>query len=417
MSEDHTGQGACLPPMVTNLPEKWPSEGILTHRLESEHGTDFAINAFKAHRESFMMEKDFEEIASLGIKLVRLPVHWGAFADALAPISKELYGSHNPVLDTVIVPDPFYKDNASLVTIPRAFLQDILLKAQRHGLKVVLDLHAFPGGAQLGTYNSIWPSKPVFWNERVRVGTVGQRLVDAGSWIAQALIDWIQSLDDTQRAAVAGVCFMNEPAHMNKWARFANESDVMAWLADVGGKFRASNLPGQGMKLYMNIMDTGFKDFEGEAVPWFLRTFSREERHIWATADTHWYAAWTSGTCDGRTLPGGAYVCDAPEQDVLDISAGCAKGEVENMHIRFGDGLISFSEVSVGTFEDARYACKDKRVTSTFLNEMMVRFKESDVESFFWSWRMPYAPVFEPGWSLKWLAGLEEPASARPKCR
>eukprot|EP00930_Biecheleria_cincta_P058857 TRINITY_DN44657_c0_g1_i1.p1 TRINITY_DN44657_c0_g1~~TRINITY_DN44657_c0_g1_i1.p1 ORF type:complete len:791 (+),score=144.83 TRINITY_DN44657_c0_g1_i1:28-2373(+) len=417
MSEGHTGQGACLPPMVTNVPEKWPSEGILAHRLRAENGTDFAIKVFKAHRESFMKDKDFEDIASLGIKLVRLPLQWGAFADALAPISKELYGSHDPVHDTVIVPDPFYKDDASLATIPRSFIEDILLKAQKHGLKVVLDIHAFPGGAQLGTYNSVWPMKPVFWKERAKVGTLGQRLVDAGSWIAQALIAWIQSLDATKRAVVAGVCFMNEPAHMNRWENFAKDEDVLAWLAGVADMFRTSKLPQQGVKLYMNIMDTGFKDFNGVAVPWFNKTFTIQERYAWAVADTHWYAAWTAGKCDGRTVPGGAYMCDSPKQSVLGTAAGCVKGEVQNMRTRFGRGLIAFSEISVGTFEDARYACKDRGVTSVLLDEMMIRFKNSDVQSFFWTWRMPFAPVFEPGWSLRWLAGLEEPVSARQACR
>lgn len=417
MSTDNVGQGACLPPMVTYLPEKWPSEGILTSRLQAERGSDLTIQAFKAYRDSFITDKDLQQIASLGIKNLRVPINWAAFAEALAPISKEVYGSHDPVYDTVIVPDPFYKDEAKLATIPRKFLEDFLVRAKRHGLKVVLDLHAFPGGAQLGTYNGIWPLDPVFWQERDRVGTVGYNLTDAGSWVAQALITWIQNLDDSKRAVVAGVCLMNEPAHMNRWQEFANDTLVREWLAGAGNMFRLSTLPGQGMKLYMNIMDTAFKDFPNETVPWYLQTFSHEERHAWVVSDSHWYAAWTNGVCDGRTKEGGAYTCDDPAEAVIATTAGCIRGEVENMQIRFGDSLMSISEMSVGTFEDARQACKDKRVTSIFLNEMMFRFNEADVQPFFWTWRMPYGPVFEPGWSLKSLAGLEEPPSARLACR
>ena len=42
--------------------------------------------------------------------------------------------------------------------------------------------------------------------------------------------------------------------------------------------------------------------FEHSAVPWFLQTFTKEEQKTWAVADVHWYVAWSSGDCDGRSV-------------------------------------------------------------------------------------------------------------------
>jgi hypothetical protein len=54
-------------------------------------------------------------------------------------------------------------------------------------------------------------------------------------------------------------------------------------------------------------------------------------------------------------------------------------------------------------------ACNDPSVLNAFLEEQVSAMKAANIESFFWTWRMPYGPVFEPGWSLKHLSGLEEP--------
>lgn len=34
--------------------------------------------------------------------MVRLPITWAAFADALAPLDQKIYASHDPKKDTVI---------------------------------------------------------------------------------------------------------------------------------------------------------------------------------------------------------------------------------------------------------------------------------------------------------------------------
>lgn len=113
-----------------------------------------------------------------------------------------------------------------------------------------------------------------------------------------------------------GLTLMNEPAHTNAWSHFADERDVLQWLSATAQDFRGSKLPGYGVKLYVNIIETAFSQplgprnwcclalrFENSAVPWFSETFTKEERETWAVADVHWYVAWSNGACDGRTAP------------------------------------------------------------------------------------------------------------------
>ena len=156
-SVDEAGQGACLPPAVTQLDKPWPSEGHLTYRLNQTKGSKFAVKALTAHRHSFIGETDLAAIRDLGLSVVRVPITWAAFADALVPLDQKIYGSHNPHNETVIVPDPFYNDRAAFATIPRDWLAELLRRCTEHGLRALIDLHAFPGGAALGTYNGVWP--------------------------------------------------------------------------------------------------------------------------------------------------------------------------------------------------------------------------------------------------------------------
>eukprot|EP00930_Biecheleria_cincta_P082550 TRINITY_DN72263_c0_g1_i1.p1 TRINITY_DN72263_c0_g1~~TRINITY_DN72263_c0_g1_i1.p1 ORF type:complete len:584 (-),score=115.12 TRINITY_DN72263_c0_g1_i1:139-1890(-) len=419
MSLHGQGQGACLPPLVKYVEQKWPSEGILTNNLRKSHGDEYVVKAFAAHRSEFIPVDDFSIIASLGIKMLRLPLSWAAFADALAPIDHELYGTHNPDKDMVIVPDPFYKDTAAFVTTPREQLEDVLRKAAQNGLKVLIVLHNFPGGAQQGTYNGVWPLEPMFWKQEQSFGPNRNRLSELGTWIAKALVDWVVGLDEAAQAGVGGITMMNEPAHMNRFKHFADENVVLDWLASAAQNFRTSKLPSKGIKLYMNIMDSAFKNFDETVVPWFWNTFTEEERKTWVVADNHWYAAWATRECDGRSIEGGAYECTDSRADISAVMHGCIKGQAKLMLERFGSegALLAFSELSAGTFEDARHACKDRRETGMFVEEILARLAASGIQGFFWTWRMPYGPTFEAGWSLKWLLGLEKTDGESNVCR
>ncbi|CAE7250949.1 exgA [Symbiodinium pilosum] len=391
-SEHREGQGRCLPPLLHHVNEPWPSEGVLAFRLNASMGTKQTTRIFQAHREEFFQKEELQEIVRSGIDTIRLPLTWAAFADAL---------------ETALVPDPFYPDIAAFATIPRAELASFLRHAARNGATVILDIHAFPGGSQQGTYNGIWPNRPAFWTENSKVGNPVP-LTEVGRWIVQALIQWAETLDPEAKKGIKGLTLMNEPAHFNAWTHFAQEDDVLSWLSEAADDFRKSMLPVQGVKLYVNMIETAFSQFERSAVPWFLKTFSQEEREQWAIADVHWYVAWDSGHCDGRTVKGGAFSCSAPLADVRGKLNWCAHDASSRLRHLFGKGLVAVTEFSAGTFHQARYACSDSKVVRAFLEEQVKAFRSDQIEPFFWTWKMPFGPNFEPGWSLKYLLGLEK---------
>ena len=43
-----------------------------------------------------------------------------------------------------------------------------------------------------------------------------------------------------------------------------------------------------------------------------------------------------------------------------------------------------------------------------FLDEQLKAFEKADIHNYFWSWRMPQGKNFQPGWSFKYIMGLEE---------
>merc|ERR1719223_865060 len=419
------GQGACLPPLVPGpLDEPWPSEGILAHRLNQSHGSDYAIHAFTQFREHFVTEEDFRQIADLGIKTVRIPITWAFFADALAPLDQDVYGSHDPDTEAILVPDPYYSSNISMVTVRRKWFAELLHKAADHGLRVILDMHAMPGGSSDGTYSGIWPLEPVFWHANATMGGGVTPLIQIGTWITMAMIKWVESLTDLlQRGAIWGVCFMNEPAHLSgigaKWGRFATSDQVLGWVEEYSNMFRASSLPGNGVRLYIQLIETAWASgevFEREVPTWYENTFTHEERYQWAVIARLFYTAWG---CNGNIVQGAMYQCDQPLHEIRAMLNTCTSTYAENF-ARIFKGKRAVTEWSLGSAPDANIACSNPDVLRVLFEENVQAFAKIDVEDqiepVFWSWKMPYGPKFQPGWSLRYFAGLSEMSDSNGRC-
>lgn len=418
------GQGACLPPLLTGpLDKPWPSEGILVNRLHNSDGS--AEEIFTAFRQSFITEKDFEDIASLGIKTIRIPFTWSMFADALAPIDKKAYGSHDPDWETVVVPDPYWVDDIKQVTIPRKWFKGRLQMAADHGLKVILDLHTMPGGSSDGTYSGVWPLRPVFWDKNAALGNGSVPLRQVGVMIVQALVDFIQNdcADLLAVGAIWGICFMNEPAHLSgtsgKWGRFATPDEVIHDISLYGNMFRHSNLPSSGVRLYIQLIETAWSnanDFDKQTTEWYHSFFTSKERYTWAVISRHFYTAWG---CNGAITQGASYQCDEPIDKIRSVLNTCISGFASDFAMKF-HGLRAVTEWSLGSHWDANMACTNSDVLRTIFEENVRAFAliepEIQIEPVFWSWKVPYGAKFQPGWSLKSFAGMAELSASDGSC-
>lgn len=263
-------------------------------------------------------------------------------------------------------------------------------------------------------------------------GNTSIRLRDLGVEIAKKLFEWVAALPEKERSAVMGVSPMNEPAHLS-WGsgEWASVQDVLEWYGEVGALFRASGLGDEGVKLYVQLIDTAFpmqnSTQEGHHAflkvsgDWFHKTFTEAEQKSWAVMDNHWYAAWSGQECSGRAkgVTGGAYNCGDSEEKIKNILLGenCAGPWAKEFHDAFPH-LKAISEFSIGTFFEADKACKDRYSLDIFLDTQVSTWNKYNIEPFFWTWRVPFGPEFEPGWSLKFILGLEKPQTDLNKvCR
>lgn len=408
-----------MPPLLTKVNKTWPSEGVLVKRLIDEGGEAHAIDVFTAFRHSFVTESDFRKMAELGVKTVRLPINWGAFADALAPIAPDVYGKFNAKNTTVVVPDPYYVDEVKLVTLPRDFLEDLIIRGHRHGLKFLVDMHAYPSGNAKGTFNTVWPNEPVFWHKNARIGK-DVRLTDVGFMVVDAFLGWADSLQGEAKAGLAGVTLMNEPAHLAGFTpqdkTYCTVEELLSWLGAGTKKYLSSDLPSKGIKLYMNVMETAFPGMQLSKYvkPWWESITTAEQRNTVAVIDRHWYVAWMGTGGAASTLGSGvAITCDAPLEEVVKAMKK-ALWTFEKRIAANANGLVATSEFSSTTYLDAALACDDLDVTRAWLEAQMDVFNRLNVEPFFWTWKMPYGPNFERGWSLKFIAGLQEGPAPHP---
>ncbi|CAK0827489.1 unnamed protein product, partial [Prorocentrum cordatum] len=409
------GQGACLPPGLPRAGEPWKSEGTLTKQL----GED-AVSAITEFRNTYITEDDWRQAAAAGITSVRVPITWAAFADALAEAAPDAYGKHDPDLDTVIVPDPFYSESLAFATIPRNFLRTILDNASRHNLTVIWGgrwIHCFMGGSSNGTYNGIWPNSPQFWQGHFNIGNTSTSLTEAGIWIVQALIRWVEEgLSHEQRNTISGLCLMNEPAHLSWGEGWADQEQTLDWVRRAMDLFRWSSLPQRGVSLYVNLVETAFRisseGFEQTFSSWWREHTSAEERSSWAVMDLHKYWAWDpdcSGCDEWRAngQPVCAWTSDTPGDEVQAKLRGCIARWRDRVSATLPDGLTAISEFSAGTWRRGSTAVRALDLTRAYFQMQVQAFREISIEPFFWNWKMPYGPTFQSGWSLKSLLGIE----------
>lgn len=273
------------------------------------------------------------------------------------------------------------------------------------------------GGSSNGTYTGIWPNSPQFWQGHFKIGNTSTSLTEAGIWVVQALIRWVEEgLSHEQRSTIAGLCLMNEPGHLSWGGDWADQEQMLGWVGRAINLFRWSTLPKLGIRLYLNLVETAFRStsegFEQTFSSWWTSHTSADERSTWAVVDLHKYWAWDPACsgCDEWGADGQpvcAWTCGTPRSEVDEKLRGCIVRWRDRLSTVLPDGLKSISEFSAGTWHHGPTACRDVDLTRAYFQMQADAFKEIDIEPFFWNWKMPYGPIFQTGWSLKSLLGIE----------
>jgi hypothetical protein len=430
----------------TDVPEfTWTSETNLIQQLQQRGYGDTQVAAlFQSHRAGYLRDRTnqvddlnatFARLAELGIRNVRLPVTWAiTYPDrsyTIDPGRGRAKVTVPATTDVVLIQDPFYPE-LKWASIPVADILRVLQAASRHGVKILIDVHAFPGGSSDGTYNGIWPLQPSFWN--TGDGDDGPLYQQNFRTIVGNLIAWAESLyslpDRSYADGLGGLTAMNEPAHLmgipaarcsdGSWG-ISSYEDVLATLALAVEDFRGSSLPGRGVKLYMNVIETMFPtsmtsdQIYAALGDWWRGVTSDGERHAWAVLDIHHYFAWDPSCNNCLT--------DFVEDDVV-VQAGfdemrsCSAAWYLTIRQNLGldaDDLFATTEFSAGANSDTWQSCASgvaqpasprnhAAYRNAVLEYQVEDAQQAGIDAFFWTWTIPYNANYQNEWALEDIA-------------
>lgn len=469
-SPDHAKVGICLPPLHVGQEgaPAWQAETDLLGNLVHQVGMAQAIKIFHAHRTSFVTEYDFQRLAQLGVKHVRVPLSW-CFTDARPDDinTTDTSTAYSKLLqERFTCKDPFYGEkevNAQWPAIPRSLIIQLLRLCAKYDITASLDLHTYPGATSPGTFSGLWPRAPRFWHHDNPQSEGGG---DVGRQLLRDFIQWMEAMardDPVAFSGLRGISPMNEPAHLAGLFRHTErdylpplpqqQADayleelngqgdvyipdgphlrVLLWLRDATEIFRSSQLPGLGKQLHLNVHESFLspeavrKDILDEKdgkqrhdliASWWSKTTSYKERKSWAVLDMHHYHAWDQG-CTGASdgPPVGNYTCsnvDARTKTLARCTEWAAMfRKVVTKHCGEGTQLMS-GEFSASTHHKVRHACNDIDSLQATYTAQMEAAQASAVEMYYWSYKMPFGGAFKSAWSFSQLMYLLG-ASDRP---
>jgi len=428
---------------TTEVPDfTWTSETNMIQQFLELGYTDRQIeDLFKSHRANYLrnrmndidnLDRLFSRLRVLGIKQVRLPITW-AITYPNHPYTIDPGHGGEPIVvpattQMTLIQDPFYP-NLKWASVPIGEVMQVLKAASHHGVKVLLDIHAYPGGSSDGTYNGIWPLQPEFWNTGL---DRNNRPIyqDNFRTIFQNLITWAEGLyrlrDRSYADGLGGLTAMNEPAHLmgipqarcsdGSWG-IASYQDVLDTLALAVADFRRSSLPRHNVELYMNVIETMFPttmtgdQIYGAVGEWWKSITTEKDRRKWAILDIHHYFAW-DGRCNACLQD---HVKDGLiEQAGFDQMRKCSDDFYltirEKLDLGSNDRLAT-SEFSASDNSNTYKSCASGKAKPTtprnyksfrnaILQYQIDDAKQAGIDLYFWTWTIPYNDNYQNEWSL-----------------
>ena len=145
---------------------------VMTRTMYQELGKERADAFFKTYHDVFITDADFRYLSSIGMNVVRIAVNYRFFEDDMNPLQYRPEGFH-------------YLDKA--VAFGRA-----------HGIYIILDLHALPGGQNYRWHSDNNSGSALLWEHR----DFQKRTIALWKHIAQHYKD---------EPVIAGYDLINEP--------------------------------------------------------------------------------------------------------------------------------------------------------------------------------------------------------------
>ena|GEM_PF-6467151 len=473
-----TGKSTVFAKNLGSADFNWASETDLIRQYMQLGYTDEQIaNFFQIHRDNYLLREtgdiktlddNFKKLKSLGITLVRLPVTWAIQYDHPYTLTGTngftvTIPASNAANSIQLIKDPFYPD-LKWASIPVSQIENILTSAQKYGIKVVIDIHSYPGGsAGDNSYSGILPRVPKFWSANTP---------ENFHTIFNTMILWAEGLaikNPTAFQGLGGLSPMNEPAHLlgprlnhETWpcdtaadwglTSYQPVLDTLAISVKDFNNSTLSKLPDHSVKLYMNIIESIFD--KGDPLQlignWWRGITSADDRRAWAVLDIHHYAAWDPENCldpekDANGNPitnaNGIYkykYLDKNTNGTYTINpAGFAfitqsAGWFTSLRSKLGlstDGLLATSEFSASTRWNLWNSCtsglakdnkgNDMNITNSlplrnsFLEAQTAAANSSSakVALFFWTWMIPYNSNYRNEWDYYSICSSNNPPS------
>lgn len=364
----------------TELIDPWLSEGALLGTTAARIGDEATIAAMETHRETYITEYDFQDMAANGVEYARLAFGWWAFAS-----------NPSSVETTTLIPDPCYPE-LKFATVPGSFLTSLMEQAGRHNIKILFDLHAMPCGSSDGTYNGIYPNKPVFYSNASQLGldVVGN------------MMDWWKDLSSDLKDVVHGFTVLNEPGLGMVGSLPGGNASIVAWLKEAVQKFEdvALNADVPPPLLYMNLHESAFpgkNSLEQMAEVYQDMGLSGKD---WAVFDVHHYFSWGG---KGNGIP--AENCTTDDKLKQYVTSGMQKWTHDMLEQKDKYNIVNLacSEWSLSLHhKDHIKPCLAENSLDIMHDQQKAAFEEAGIGHFFWGWRMPTGGTHEPMWSLKY---------------
>lgn len=389
-----------LKSMISNN-EKFYGECDLIRILKNYNFNNLEIyNLFDRHRNNYILNLpyNFQQIKRIGIKVIRLPLTWCIKYNHEYIINGLNNNWTSINKDSLIVKDPYF-DKLNWCVINIKDIENILDLAHHYGLKILIDIHTFPGGQSDGSYSGQWPYKPRFWND---IDVASNNMIT----IMKNMCNWIINLNKNRYNTIYGISPMNEPAHLrtnekinNGWG--INDNDILYVLSKSVDVFKSYPMLMNEKKLVMNVIETSIYPQENWKYVygrWWKNITTKKDRTKWAAIDIHHYVAWDNPK-----------FCSNTKECIRNIKNYNVYSKLRKDLELDNDDLLYSTEFSASTDSSTNKSLTSgllknnnhEHLRNMFLSKQLSDMKQNNVKGFFWCWSIPYNSNYQNEWSLK----------------